>query len=124
MAHTTTTSSRNIPRPARQNPQLKSSTSSMPPTPPQPNPYPEWDGTPRDELPTQFPFGITLLAPTERPARLPRRRDPVGHVELWRRQLHPRRRDRDRRKRRHFRGAVGAGVRGSAKRHARPRRAG
>lgn len=34
----------------------------MPPIPSQPNPYPEWDGIPRNELPGRFPFGIALLA--------------------------------------------------------------
>lgn len=32
----------------------------MPPTPPQPNPYPVWDGVPRDELPLRPIFGLNL----------------------------------------------------------------
>jgi len=36
--------------------------SSMGPSLPQPDGYPDWDGLPRDELPMRFPFGPTLLA--------------------------------------------------------------
>lgn len=34
----------------------------MPPAPHRPAAYPRWDGVPRDELPTRFPFGLTLVA--------------------------------------------------------------
>jgi len=33
----------------------------MPPTPPAPDAYPDWDGRPRDELPQRLIFGLDLL---------------------------------------------------------------
>ncbi|MFI4992440.1 MAG: hypothetical protein ACHQCH_02345 [Solirubrobacterales bacterium] len=39
--------------------------SSMPPTPPAPDAYPDWDGIPRDELPLRLTSGLDLIVTLE-----------------------------------------------------------